>query len=213
MGDTRFIFDCIQTHLEELTGEDGFTQREMAHSISQKIGEYQEIMDRSSTVSAILDPRIKLSAFSNEKEQSAREHIKAIFETYQENSNTSSPTRRTSMSNVNTTRQYFTQLRHGANLQTSSEISSSASELDRYLESQIEGEVNPLLWWKSHTVEYPIVSDMAKDYLAIQATSVPSEQAFSVAGNTVTRTRNRLLPETTRACLCMKSWIVNKIGE
>ena len=54
---------------------------------------------------------------------------------------------------------------------------------------------------------------MAKDYLAIQATSVPSEQAFSVAGNTVTRTQNRLFPETARACLCMKNWIVNKIGE
>ena len=43
--------------------------------------------------------------------------------------------------------------------------------------------------------------------------SIPAEQAFSVAGNTVTRTRNRLFPETARACLCMKNWIVNKIGE
>src|SRR2546421_13084626 len=115
MGDTRFIFDCIQTHLEELTGEDGFTQREMAHSISQKIGEYQEIMDHSSTASVILDPQIKLSAFSNEEKQSACKHIKAIFETYWENSNTSSPTRRTSMSNVNTSHQYFMQLCQGAN--------------------------------------------------------------------------------------------------
>src|SRR3954471_14426096 len=113
-----------------------------SHNVKWPIqyGEYQEITDCSSTVSVILDPRIKLSAFSNEEKQSACEHIKATFETYQENSNTSSPTRRTSMSNVNTTRQYFTQLRHGANLQTSSEISSSASELDRYLELQIEGE-------------------------------------------------------------------------
>jgi hypothetical protein len=54
---------------------------------------------------------------------------------------------------------------------------------------------------------------MARDYLTIQATSVPSEQAFPVAGNTISKTRNRLLPETARACLCMKSWIINKIGE
>jgi len=48
---------------------------------------------------------------------------------------------------------------------------------------------------------------MAQDYLTIQATSVASEQAFSVAGNTNSKTRNCLLPETARACLCLKSWI------
>ena len=52
---------------------------------------------------------------------------------------------------------------------------------------------------------------MARDFLTIQATSVASEQAFSVAGNTITKTRNRLLPETARACLCMKSWLSNDL--
>jgi len=37
---------------------------------------------------------------------------------------------------------------------------------------------------------------MARDYLTIQATSVASEQAFSIARNAITKTRNRLLPET-----------------
>jgi len=53
---------------------------------------------------------------------------------------------------------------------------------------------------------------IARDYLIIQATSVPSEQAFSVAGNTITQTRNRLDPETARATLCLKSWLENEIG-
>lgn len=48
---------------------------------------------------------------------------------------------------------------------------------------------------------------MARDYLTVQATSVASEQAFSIARNTITKTRNRLLPETARACLCVKSWM------
>ena len=52
---------------------------------------------------------------------------------------------------------------------------------------------------------YPILSLIAKDYLSIQATSVAAEQAFSVAGNTITPTRNKLDPETTRATLCLKS--------
>jgi len=37
--------------------------------------------------------------------------------------------------------------------------------------------------------------------------------AFSVAGNTITKTRNRLHPETARASLCAKSWIDNSVGE
>ena len=54
---------------------------------------------------------------------------------------------------------------------------------------------------------------MAKDYLTIQATSVLCEQTFSVAGNTITRTRNRLNPETACATLCLKSWLENEIIE
>jgi len=45
----------------------------------------------------------------------------------------------------------------------------------------------------------------------IQATSVASEQAFSVAGNTLTKTQNCLLSETARACLCIKSYLTKKI--
>ena len=83
----------------------------MAASISQKIEEYWEIMDCSSIASAILDPRTKLSVFSEENEQSAYEHIQAIFETYQEHSfNTNTRFPRRSSSTTNATRQFFTQL-------------------------------------------------------------------------------------------------------
>ena len=50
---------------------------------------------------------------------------------------------------------------------------------------------------------------MARDYLSIQATSVPSEQAFSIAKNTINPIRNRLDSEKVRAMLCLKSWIDN----
>jgi hypothetical protein len=41
---------------------------------------------------------------------------------------------------------------------------------------------------------------------------VACEQAFSVAGNTITKTRNRLNPETARATLYAKSRIENGVG-
>ena len=122
--------------------------------------------------------------------------------------------RRISTSSINISRQYFTQFLQGSIPQTSTSITpTNSSELDRYLALQEDEEKDPLLWWQAHVKEFPIISDMARDYLTIQATSVPSEQAFSIAGNTISKTRNRLLPETARACLCLKSWIINKIGD
>jgi len=48
---------------------------------------------------------------------------------------------------------------------------------------------------------------MAKDYLAIPATSVSSEQVFSSAENMITDKRCRLAPKTVRAGQCLRSWM------
>jgi len=53
---------------------------------------------------------------------------------------------------------------------------------------------------------------MAQNYLSIQATSVPCEQLFSLAGNVVSKKRNRLGKSTTRACLCLRSWLIEEIN-
>ncbi len=47
---------------------------------------------------------------------------------------------------------------------------------------------------------------MARDYLAISATSVPIECIFSQASDLITKKRNRLLPETIRQIMCLNSW-------
>ena len=47
---------------------------------------------------------------------------------------------------------------------------------------------------------------MARDYLAIPATSVPSEQCFSISKNLITNNRNRLMGKTVRMCMCLRSW-------
>jgi len=60
-------------------------------------------------------------------------------------------------------------------------------------------------------MEFSLLSQMAKDYFTIQATSVASEHSFSVASNTLTKVRNRLHSTTARASLCLKSWMMNNI--
>ena len=57
-----------------------------------------------------------------------------------------------------------------------------------------DGEEDPLLWWKKYKVNYPRLSEMARKYLCVQATSSPSERVFSTSGNIVTCERTCLLP-------------------
>ena len=86
------------------------------------------------------------------------------------------------------------------------------NELDTYFDVNSPNfEISPLEWWKLHESEYPTLAQMAKDYLTIMSTSVPCEQFFSIAGKQITQTRNRLHPDTTQACLCLKSWLEQEI--
>jgi hypothetical protein len=63
----------------------------------------------------------------------------------------------------------------------------------RYLNAPLaEPGSNALTFWKMNVLNYPIFSAMAMDYLAIQASSVPSERAFSSGVDLVTPNRCRL---------------------
>ena len=42
-------------------------------------------------------------------------------------------------------------------------------------------DTDPLEWWKINENQYPRLSKMARDFLAIPSTSVPSEQCFSIS--------------------------------
>ena len=48
---------------------------------------------------------------------------------------------------------------------------------------------DPLQWWRVHKNKFPRVWQLAKVYLAIPATSCPSERAFSTSGNVLTQKR------------------------
>ncbi|KIP03169.1 hypothetical protein PHLGIDRAFT_78013 [Phlebiopsis gigantea 11061_1 CR5-6] len=78
-------------------------------------------------------------------------------------------------------------------------------EVRRYFNSPLEPEgTDPIAWWGLHSAEYVVMSHMARDYLAIQGSSVASEHAFSSGGRTGTALRNRLTPETFEALQILK---------
>jgi hypothetical protein len=53
---------------------------------------------------------------------------------------------------------------------------------------------------------YSIIAQIARDHLAIPATSAASERVFSNGSDIITKKRNRLSPSTVRYLLCLRDW-------
>ena len=54
---------------------------------------------------------------------------------------------------------------------------------------------DPLVWWKRMEPVFPNLSKLAKKYLCVPASSVPSERVFSTAGNLINKRRASLAPD------------------
>ncbi len=68
------------------------------------------------------------------------------------------------------------------------------AELNAYTRVQQEPlDTDPLMWWKQHEEEFPRLSRMVRQYLAVLATSVSPERLFSSVGLVKSDLRGRLL--------------------
>ena len=66
---------------------------------------------------------------------------------------------------------------------------------------------NPLNWWKSHEVKFPLVAKLARRLLSVPATPAPSERLFSDAGITIAKDRANLLPDIAASVIFLQdSW-------
>lgn len=82
----------------------------------------------------------------------------------------------------------------------------SRGELNQYLHRNvIKLNEDPLVEWENTKVIYPKLYKLAMKYLLIPATSVPSERLFSKAGETVSKTRNRLTGKNLSKLLFLQS--------
>ena len=75
-------------------------------------------------------------------------------------------------------------------------------EMMRYISEPVMIK-NPLKWWDHYAGRFPTLAKLARKFLCIMGTSVPSERVFSVAGLTVTKTRSRLDSEVVNEIIFM----------
>jgi hypothetical protein len=166
-------------------------------AIRDKIQDYWEQLDQTTHVAAFFDPKYKTIAYSGLSKDEILAPIRDKL-----------PTSVSNLSTNNNNKSIFVQRLSSLNQQRNT----NTDELLKYWDSaEASFDMKPLSWWWAHLTEYSILSKMAQNYLSIQASSVPCEQLFSLAGNVVSKKRNRLSKNTTRACLCLRSWLIEDI--
>jgi hypothetical protein len=184
-GDLRLCFLGILAnlrHYQQQSNElDQSNQSNIVNAIYDKLETYWNThLSNSPAISAILDPRYKLTIFNDSEERNNYiNYLQTLFSSYMTTFHII-PNEKTSQNSRN----YFLKMINNNSIY-SMEIP-EFNEIENYLNTPNDINTEPLIWWKSHQKEYPVLSLIARDYLIIQATSVCSEQAFSVAGNTIT---------------------------
>ncbi|GKD13243.1 zinc finger BED domain-containing protein RICESLEEPER 2, partial [Tanacetum coccineum] len=85
-------------------------------------------------------------------------------------------------------------------------------ELKKYLKEPLlelddEEDFDILLWWKLNSPRFLIISNMAKDILLIQISTIAFESAFSTSGRVLDPYKNALSMQIVEALICTQSWI------
>jgi hypothetical protein len=155
-------------------------------------------------IALILDPRLKADYFEKKRWEPghlahAGSAIQRAVETYGDAMPPSN--QRGTAGRRNPVKQHLHQVMKRRRVE-------KGSEMGKYLaEPTVDIEVNVLEWWKQNAAKYPCLARIARDYLAIPATSAPAERVFSGGADLITKKRGSLREDAIEACTCLKSWL------
>ena len=77
-----------------------------------------------------------------------------------------------------------------------------------FLEPYINAKATPKevkIYIQKKVFDFPIITEIARDFLAIPATLAPSKQVFSLASNLISKKRTRVTSKNVRYILCLRS--------
>ncbi|XP_073716552.1 E3 SUMO-protein ligase ZBED1-like [Misgurnus anguillicaudatus] len=184
----------------------------LAKSIKQKIVDYlnekysnpaiQELLDMTSA----LDPRFKFKYVSEDNQGSIQDRLTAEMKSLmtadsEENTplETAMPADVTEDAAAPKKKKClgsFFKVTTAAGPPPLQQDQAIALELQSYLQTEtLDAEEDPLKWWREHHRVYPRLSNLARKYLCIPATSSSSERVFSTGGNIVSCLRSSLKPD------------------
>ena len=164
---------------------------------------YWDVPQDEAMIATFLDPRCKSLNFASETQKTNTKNL--LKKVYDE-----------AKQNLGTTQQQVNSQSPGNSLLRNIFASryQRRDEVDEYIAiDEIGFSACPFKWWASQESRFPILSQLTRKYLAIPASSAPSERLFSDAGNIMTIRRSNLLPSTfEHLVFCKRNWrLVGKI--
>jgi hypothetical protein len=203
----------------------------MAKSMKEKFDKYWGLSNAALAVACFLDPRYKMKVVEFYYSEMSDDYgyndmyefkkvVQKIYDSYASMyvGSEANPMQRSQPRTTRTSQCYVDlneepkRKRLSSFLRDHSEVGDELSDFDQYCNDPLlswkENDYFDILsWWKTHGVKYPILALMARDVLAIPATTVASESAFSLGGRIVNKFRSRLDPQVVEALVCTKDWI------
>ncbi|XP_047320451.1 zinc finger BED domain-containing protein RICESLEEPER 2-like [Impatiens glandulifera] len=216
---------CI---LQDCEMSDDCHIRDMAKRMKMKYDKYWgdiEKMNKLIFISAIIDPRQKMDYVDFVLKEMYGEVIgvrmsiqvkQAIYELYNgykdalnSSNDTSERGQVSELVSTSTPMKDTMTMRYKRHkMETGSE--ETKSELDKFLNEDTEKDVDGfhvLGWWKINYHRFPILSQMARDVLAVPISTVASESAFSTGGRVLNVYRSSLTPRIVQSLICAQDWL------
>ena len=182
-------------------------QSEIRDHLHQEMkSRFEDILDSNKEISTstFLDPRLRDIYFSNKRNtgyEIAKEEILSLMQNdtvglsnkkeMKQEEEASRPT--TSNEKRGFMKRLFSKSEEIKATQKNKSVDKPTLEMQRFMdESIVDLEINLLQWWRDNEALFPLLKKIAKRYLCIPATSVPSERLFSKAGEVVSHKRNGL---------------------
>jgi len=166
-------------------------------TLYQSMNHYWEVPQEQGMLAALLDPRFKELEFASDLLRiNTHEQLKNA---YQDMRNQSDENQDAGLQPVSSNSLLARMFQNN---------SIHVDEVASYLAlPKVHPDDCPLLWWKTNKTRFSVLSKLARKYLAIPATSTPSERLFSEAGNVMTIKRTQLAPNTLENLVfCKKNW-------
>lgn len=171
---------------------------EAAIAYYSKLEEYSySIKNDLAITSTCLDPRVKMSFIADNLRNGIVTNIRESLAKICPDDLNCSETDRSDSSQILADTSIFDQ----------AYISSGEDEVRRYFDTPREiKERNVIDFWRGASTTYPKMQKLARILLCVQATSVPSERAFSFAGLMDHPRKANLSDDSFRASILLNSW-------
>ncbi|KAG6501116.1 hypothetical protein ZIOFF_040984 [Zingiber officinale] len=199
----------IKSALDIYAQHEDLFLKQLASKMKEKFEKYWSDCNLLMAIAAVLDPTKKMLAVefcfpklyseldASKHISKVKEIINSLYEEYVvEETNKGAP-----------------HLSESESFGSSSARKTKRSELVDYLEkgrlkkNEIPEKFSYLEWWRMNRMQYPILSKIAVDILAIPVSSVASEATFSAGTRVIDSYRSSLFPDTVQTLLCGGDWL------